>query len=135
MELIQQGDPDGCVSACVAMVTGRTYVEVRKASGGVMTSFAEILHLLAHFGHVGIPLLNPRIPQERCALLACVPSLNVKGGNHEIVLTYDPDGTILTVLDPNKGVDGKLFYGPDGVMLRSWTELIWVYPNLFGETK
>jgi hypothetical protein len=43
------------------------------------------------------------------AYLVCVPSLNIMGGNHQLIVEMDDEGDWV-VLDPNEGKDGKIYY-------------------------
>ena len=57
--------------------------------------------------------------------LLCVPSLNISGVNHEIVVEMK-DG-ICMVYDPNAGKEGKKSYTANE--LKSWSEMIHVVPG------
>lgn len=133
MEHIQQKDHDGCTHACVAMVTGEDYDEVRLQTPHAASTL-EILYLLAANGAIGIiqPLPNEFVPGMK--YIVTVPSLNIKGGNHCVVVFLQQNS--LMVFDPNRNLPGKLWYSSSGYddnlgkyPLTSWTEAIRVYDN------
>jgi hypothetical protein len=55
-----------------------------------------------------------------------VPSLNIPGGLHNIVVVTTIDKELL-VFDPQKGRDGKKFYNQD--TLKSWCGVKEFIPN------
>lgn len=54
-----------------------------------------------------------------------VPSLNNRGGTHQMLIYYDLDRGIRQVLDPSRGNR----YAEDGSDFHSWTELIFFHPG------
>ena len=126
---VQQGHEDGCVHACIAMVSGRKYSDIYQAKPYPL-SFEETLLTLAEFGCVGIPQVSPSLPLRPCIVLATVPSLNEVGGNHMVVLQQAEN--TFEVLDPQAGRAGKKCYVTRGPTqhtlglhtLQCWTEVI-----------
>jgi len=56
--------------------------------------------------------------------IAMVPSLNNEGGTHYVVIRRDENGE--TVFDPNRGREGKKWYGEDGVPISFKLHLLYV---------
>jgi len=57
-----------------------------------------------------------------CWYFAAVPSLNIRGGMHEVLIHWDGE---FTVLDPS----GKTRYLPNGDDLQTWCDLIPFFPG------
>lgn len=114
-----------CVPACIAMVTGFSQggIILQMAShGGSSGSLREEFRQWVRMGY--LPRLlpyNELIEGKRRVMLATVPSLNFPGGNHRIVIDYTDVEEGPTILDPNEGREGKLFYTMGNI--RSWSEL------------
>lgn len=103
---IAQGDVDGCLVACVAMVTGCTYEEIRARvapsyQGGIHTVIAH--DLLADLGYAVMVRYRhiPHLRRDR-EVWPCPPfapvhicGVNVPSGHHAVVLRADG-----RVLDP-----------------------------------
>ena len=114
-----------CVPACIAMVTGFSQggiISQMASHGGSSGSLREEFRQWVRMGY--LPRLlpyNELIDGKRRVMLATVPSLNILGGNHRIVIDYTDPEEGPTILDPNDGREGKLFYTMDNI--RSWSEL------------
>ncbi len=116
----QQATNTSCVAACIAMVTGidqlRIISQMEKHDGG-RSSMHDEFRQWVRMGY-----LPRRLPygdlRHGAVMVATVPSLNIPGGNHRIVIDHRK---CLKVLDPNEGREGKLFYTADS--LRTWSEL------------
>lgn len=116
----QQVTNTSCVAACLSMVTGveqeRIIGQMAKHDGG-RSSLHDEYRQWVRMGY-----LPRRLPygdmKFGAVMVATVPSLNLPGGNHRIVIDHRE---CLKVLDPNEGREGKLFYTADS--LRTWTDL------------
>lgn len=114
---VQQPNGEACVVACCAMVSGRTFDEVRAMAGKDALGSDDEDRLLVRLG------ILPRHPQSQTLqpdriYLATVPSLNKRATNHRIVIDTR-DGC--DVYDPNAGRDGVDVYTMRD--LKSWTHL------------
>lgn len=105
--------PTSCVSACVAMVLNipvaavmadhhdayhnqnRSFREILNSSGASFTSFDSC---------------DRQSLEESGIYLLTVPSLNIEGGNHEILVEYDDDVCRWAIYDPRRGGKGKRYY-------------------------
>lgn len=103
--------PVSCVTTCMAMIIGMPVSDMRAMHeeyvGGDL-GIGEILRRL------GIPFTDFR-SSERYSLgdegvfLVSVPSLNIQGGMHQVVVEMLSDAD-WRVYDPNQGKEGKLYY-------------------------
>ena len=75
------------------------------------TSLGELLNELqipcTSFDSLSLPKML-----EAGAYLVSVPSLNIQGGMHQIIIEVTEDDYFVN--DPVKGIEGKLFYGRRG---------------------
>jgi len=113
-----------CSYACIAMACGVTLEEVIAVSSydGAMYE-SEMLRVIAHFQHLPIYIQGDTLYPDRTHII-CVPSLNLTGLNHSIVVkTFAPDEPVL-VLDPQQDREGKKFYTTDN--LKCWSRVLWV---------
>lgn len=127
-EIVHQQQPDNatCGQTCLAMILGHPVEDVLKIFGRIGCSTRDMYYAL-----------------DRCAVwwnaflfehtvlhghyIAMVPSLNNEAGSHYVVIRRDDDGE--TVFDPNRGRDGKRFYGraeDGGVAIRFKMHLLYV---------
>jgi len=111
-----------CTMACIAMAADMSYKEVKNAypefNGKGMTK-RQTLQLLERLNIPNIPYTDATIFGGRLYLVA-VPSLNIPGGMHTILLDYTSKEII--VIDPNKGYPGRAYYTNDTLI--SWGEVI-----------
>lgn len=116
----QQLTDSSCVAACLAIVTGADQQQIigeMAADEGQRGSLQDEFRQWVRLGY--LPSLLPyNLLQMGEVIVATVPSLNVVGGNHRIVIDCRGDG--MEVIDPNEGRPGKKFYTVDS--LHSWTE-------------
>lgn len=110
MKLCTQQHPNGCVVACLAMVTGIPYKTLvqrffkpadLEKKGVTQVHLVNILHTLNYYTRStsAIPLKTGRGVNRGCGnYILLVPSLNIVNGSHAIVY----DGNTNRVLDPNK---------------------------------
>jgi hypothetical protein len=92
---------------------------MRVAKGNYPLGQEEEFELIAHFGYLPTLVTFEHL-SANCTYLATVPSLNVLGDNHRIVVKTVDNG-VIKVYDPNKGREGKKYY--DSREFRSWTQL------------
>ena len=109
---VQQTLPNNCVSASLSMVTGIHIDQVTSEFNDVYHADVEI-NESTYLNSVGYPhTVLPgvfRTPTWGNIYLAVVPSLNIRGGTHEIVIHCTSDEEFL-VLDPNKGLPDCYYY-------------------------
>ncbi len=113
---------NGCVLACIAMACEVDYFDLVKKypeceKNG--TSYTRTISIIATLGIQYIMYANPIIPNNRVVMIT-VPSLNIKGGNHCIVISTMNDE--FNVHDPANGKDKKRYETIHDV--RSFTEVI-----------
>ena len=117
--LVRQECGQSCGIACVAMVTNKTFSTVRAQTERVPIHHRELDRLLTLNGKVPIRSIYNDLLPDKLYIMA-VPSLNIGGGMHYIVVDTWPDSMI--VYDPNSGVSDKTAYTPS--LLTSWGVLI-----------
>ena len=128
MNLIRQKDDVTCGIACAAMVAGVSFDVARRKRRKPITngiSSREMSRLLSDLGVKFQRRMHPEI-RRTCPHIITVPSLNVVGGMHYVVMFFDGRWN---VLDPQRGRKGKKFYSrnaddPEGVPLTSFAEVI-----------
>ncbi len=100
---------NGCVLACIAMACQASYEDLvtkypECEKNG--TSYTRTVSIISELGIQYIMYSNPVIPDNR-VLMVTVPSLNINGGNHCIVISTLNEE--FNVHDPAYG-DGKKRY-------------------------
>lgn len=112
---VQQECSQSCGIACVAMVTGKPFTDIRKQVESVPISNYTLHTLLNSNGIVAehAPFLQ-LFPDE--VYIMAAPSLNRGGSMHYIVV--DTRETPFKVYDPNVGIDDKQVYSHKTI--RSW---------------
>lgn len=65
-------------------------------------------------------MADERKLKSNCVYIMSVPSANIVGGNHYIVVQTTEDGKNWYILDPNKGKEGRKVYGED-IDINGWT--------------
>ena len=122
IELILQ-KPKGCVYACQAMVTGKSYDEI-EAEYKKYNDIPDIRGEVRQWVRMGyLPRLIHDVFFEGFLYLATVPSLNHAGVLHRIVVDTRKDETV--IYDPQKGNEGMKYY--DTLEdLKGWTEVTFV---------
>ncbi len=109
MRLINQKTNRDCGYACIAMVCNITLDKVMKvAKGNYPLAQEEEFELIAHFGYLPTVSTFDHIYSSNTYLVT-VPSLNMVGNNHRVVVVSDEDG-IRHLYDPQKGRANKKFY-------------------------
>jgi len=124
LNIVTQEDDLGCGIACVAMVAGISYEE----AAGIMPAHCRTgtfridqIVALTSLGFRCIHYLPAQMAPGRVFIIG-VPSLNLVGSSHDIVVDWsDPDvGAFL--LDPNIGRNRRI-YGQDA-SLKSYCEVV-----------
>jgi hypothetical protein len=122
----RQTQPDGktCMHTCLAMALGVPVQRVIDKIGSDPFDEMKLHGLLERWGLVWNACVYSRLV-FRGWHFACVPSLNIRGGNHCILLWWDPMEGKLVIMDPARGER----YAKDGSNLRSWNQLTMFYPG------
>jgi len=109
------------------MLSGWDVEDVIKVAGNKGMSCTEEYELALktglYFNQCAWPSLLPNFYH-----LVTVPSLNLEGVTHRIVLYYDEPNAKMIVFDPNEGREGVKVYTPEN--LKSWNEVWIVIPDL-----
>jgi hypothetical protein len=123
LSLVQQQCGTSCGIACAAMVAGVTFAEARALAEPPLGN-RELDTLLKKLGVRFERQLYPELDEYRIYIVT-VPSLNVVGGLHFVVLrtgAIQPPGKVtIDIFDPV--MDGKKAYGRDE-QLTSWSEAV-----------
>ena len=116
IQYVQQPTPHSCVHACLSMVTGLPVNDlIDRFSDSGLSSAIEAT-VLTEMGILPIslpitiatPFLNGNV------FFLTVPSLNVLGNQHLVVVEADGDGDLI-VYDPNKDKEDYSWYPPDAL--------------------
>lgn len=111
IELVNQPTGDSCTSACLSMLTGidvnQVVEQFHKDWQTNQSDPSEFLskHGIRSYAHNKV--FDHRLDWGTI-YLATVPSLNIEGGLHHILI--DLSGDKIRVLDPNNGKEGKRYY-------------------------
>lgn len=124
LRLQRQPTPNTCVHACLAMVLDVPVDRVIKTFGEASMGHDELMAALRACGILHVQLVSPRLVISGWHF-AVVPSLNFRGGNHQILIHNNMDDGGLSVLDPTC----QDAYAADGSNLKSWTDLVFVRPG------
>ncbi|MBU1477471.1 MAG: hypothetical protein KJ856_05895 [Gammaproteobacteria bacterium] len=111
ISFVQQPTLDTCTSACLSMITGVDVNDVIRDFHDDWKSLkSNPSEFLSHRGirHVVNKDVFSRILNYGFAYLLTVPSLNLEGGLHHIIL--DLSDALEKVYDPNQGKEGKRYY-------------------------
>ena len=124
LPLQRQPTPKTCVHACLAMAMGVPVDRVVETFGEAPMGHDELMAALRACGLLHVQLVSPRLVIHGWHF-AVVPSLNIRGGNHQILIHNDMDGGGISVRDPST----LETYAPDGRNLFTWTELVFFHPG------
>lgn len=113
-----------CAQACLAMALEVPVAKVIERFGADPMNQQTLIHALTECGVVFNPLQFGTFVMTGW-YFAVVPSLNIRGGNHQILIHYDWDNGDTKVLDPS----GRETYALDGSDLKSWSDLIAFRPG------
>ena len=123
---VKQPNAVTCVQACWAMVSGWPIEAIIKEAGDKGLSCSEEYELALktglYFNQCAWPSLLPNLYH-----MVTVPSLNLEGVTHRIVLYYDEPRAKMIVFDPNQGREGVKVYSAEN--LKSWNEVWIVIPE------
>ena len=108
------------------MVSGWSIEAIIKEAGDKGLSRSEEYELALktglYFNQCAWPSLLPNLYH-----MVTVPSLNLEGVTHRIVLYYDEPRAKMIVFDPNQGREGVKVYSAEN--LKSWNEVWIVIPE------
>lgn len=110
IKLINQNETD-CFLACAAMVNGiplHQVYEVYPEFNNIGITVKESILILDRLNIPHIVYASDRLFYNKTYILT-VPSLNIPGGLHNIVIVNHKDNSTQT-FDPNEGKEDKLFY-------------------------
>ena len=113
-----------CVQACLAMALDVPVSEVIERFGCDAMNQQTLIHALSECGVVFNPLLFGTFIMSGW-YFAVVPSVNIRGGNHQVLIHYDWDNGDTMVLDPSP----RDTYAADGRDLKSWSDLVAFRPG------
>lgn len=117
VEHMQQPSATSCVHTCLSMVTGipvEQYITRFGDDGQGLGNKEETVALVeAKVFPIAVPHVAPHPFPMPGVYLVSVPSLNIPGKLHRVVVEADADG--YTVFDPNEGKEGKKAHPRDGM--------------------
>ena len=102
VQLIKQPTKHSCVHACLSMVTGIPVINILERFGERALDTHRELTVLTEMGICPVPLPNSTEPLMTLGnvFFVTVPSLNLVGRNHAIVVETSNDGDVI-VYDPS----------------------------------
>lgn len=126
-----------CVHACLAMITGKSVIEIWDRFPFPLTPKHELTLLIeSRLWPVCQQHFSNQFPM--CGLyLVSVPSLNVEGVNHRVVVSVRETDVIC--YDPQKGREGKKYYSSDsfspgsGTPVKSYSEVCMIDDKMLDE--
>jgi ABC-type bacteriocin/lantibiotic exporter with double-glycine peptidase domain len=112
---VQQTLDTNCTSACIAMITGldidRITTEFHDKYIGMELEPTDYLRKLG-FSFRKCLTVERKLKPDYIYLVA-LPSLNIKGAMHNIVIQTSSDGKRWYIIDPNEGREYKEVYPQD----------------------
>lgn len=113
---VTQPTPHTCAHACLSMVTGIPVQDLIDRFGNHGVGDDVTLAVLTEMGI--FPVVMPLSYYDPMILsgvyMVTVPSLNMPGRNHSIVISVNDDGDF-RVFDPNKGRADREYYDDDSL--------------------
>lgn len=121
---VMQEDSHGCVIACIAIITGRSYQEIKKDfpdfednSKGIGADERDLV--LVRHQMLPVRTVDTHLYADKVYLVS-VPSLNIEATMHAIVIDCRTDVSF-KVYDPQAGIEGKKAYTSDSML--SWADV------------
>jgi hypothetical protein len=114
---VTQPTPHSCVHACLSMVTGLSVHDlIARFSDDDGLDYPKTATVLTEMGimPVSMPAITPHTMPICGAYFVSVPSLNLPGRSHQVVVNLEGEKWVL--YDPNDGYDGRKFYARDSMM-------------------
>jgi len=107
----QQNQPKNCASSCIAMLLNRPIEEVTEEfHEGYLAGEITVHEYLQKHGVDVEPMNVTDTPTPGFVYFVGVPSLNIKGCSHYVILDAREKEDGFTLIDPNKGREGKEWY-------------------------
>ena len=107
----QQNRPKNCASACVAMVLNLPIDEITEYFQEAYDSGDILIHdYLQKRGIETVPMSLADKPIPGFVYFLAVPSLNIKGESHQVIMDFRSEEAGAVLIDPNKGREGKEWY-------------------------
>lgn len=124
--LQQQPTPVTCTQTCLAMALDVPVADVIARFGDRGMTHQEFLAALEACRFTYNQFMLGALIVTGCYFLT-VPSLNVRGGHHKLLIHYDADAGCsgFTVFDPSP----KIAYQADGSDLVSWSSPVLFHPG------
>lgn len=127
MRITHQSQPTStsCVATCVAMLSGLSAASVHGMfTEGYLAGTCSVSYMLANVGIQCEVLTCDRVSTLNVGevYLAIVPSVNMPGFNHMVIIDCHTNDGFMMVWDPAKGT-GKRYYVPRGDDLLDVDEL------------
>ena len=121
-----QPSPMSCAQTCIAMAMDVPVADVIKLLGDKGMTQRQLLSALDRFGLVWNRLVFDTIVHTGW-YFASVPSLNVKGGMHQVLVHFDYERGCsgITVMDPS----ARIAYDQRGADLYCYRELVIFRPG------
>ena len=122
---VTQYTPRACVAACIEMVTfgaldqREIHRQMKADSGRHGTGTEDEYRQLVRMGFMPIPAVMNQLTMGDL-LLVTVPSLNIIGGNHRVVIDLRDEHVLY---DPNEGREGAKLYDKDMQNLNGFSEV------------
>lgn len=109
-----------CVHACLSMVTGVPVMELieRLGEGGLGSDDEAMILTENGILPICLPDFTPHLMPYVGTYFATVPSINLEGTNHLVVVSLEDDKWVL--YDPNEGREGRKSYPRDSFMVAPW---------------
>lgn len=119
-----QPTPTTCAQACIAMAVGVPVQEVINQFGGDPMCQRGLLRALEDCRIVHNQFVFPTLVVTGWHF-AVVPSLNMPGGNHQVLIHFNLESGIWRILDPSS----RTRYPQNGDGLKSWSEVVLFVPG------
>lgn len=131
IKLVTQPTDNSCVSACLSMISGIDIDKIMEVFHDSYYNHETTIYAFLDLHNIPYLIPDAKLPEKNFlwgghTYLLSVPSLNIEGGLHAILVQYDGDK--LFIFDPQKGNSDKKYYADctltenkvNGVALTSW---------------